>query len=180
MLKIVIRRKKSSYDFKANPAAPDSFSNNWKNNSQDDLILMDAGQPIYQCKCQSVANYCFGDMATADTVSYGDTIAEGDFEIRCFAAPRSFNGDVHEIIRTRDVDGQWIDHKAMQTTAGGFQNGRWLIHSKYSQKYGEDTAQAWSAGCLILSSSDIDGIGTILRACGVQSGDIIKGTIEEV
>lgn len=180
MLRVLVHRKKSSYDFKAYPERPDGFDNNWKNNMQDTFYLLDDDVEMYKCKVQSVANYCFGDMATADTVSYGDTIAEGDFEIRCFAAPRSFNGDVHEIIRTRDVDGQWIDHKAMQTTAGGFQNGRWLIHSKYSQKYGEDTAQAWSAGCLILSSSDIEGIGRILRACGVQSGDIIKGTIEEV
>lgn len=180
MLRILVHRKKSSYNFKAYPERPDGFDNNWKNNMQDTLYLLDDDVELYSCKVQSVANYCFGDMATADTVAHGDTIAEGEFQVRCFADPRSFHGDVHEIIKTKDIDGQWIDHKAMQTTENGFQNGRWLIHSKYSKKYGQDTAQAWSAGCLITSTGDIDGIGTILRAYGVQSGDIIPGYIEEV
>lgn len=179
MLKIEVYRKKSSYDFRANPNKPDGFDNNWKNNSQDVFVLKDDKAEMYKCKCQSVANYCFGDMATADTVTHGDTIAEGEFQVRCFADPRSFHGDVHEIIKTRDIDGQWIDHTAMQITDKGFQNGRWLIHTKYSKSRGEDTAQAWSAGCIILSSFDMEGLTSILKAFNVQAGDIINGEIIE-
>lgn len=179
MMHIKVLRRKSSYDFRVNPNK-DGFDNNWKNNSQDTLVLMDDGAELYRCECQSVANYCFGDMATADTVAHGDTIAPGEFQVRCFVDPRSFHGEVHAIIRTRDIDGQWIDHNAMQTTDGGFQNGRWLIHTRYSKKYGEDTVHAWSAGCIIISSFDMEGLNTILRACGVKDGDIIFGEILEV
>lgn len=180
MLKIVIRRKKSSYDFKANPSAPDSFANNWKNNSQDDLILMDAGQPVYQCKCQSVANYCFGEMATADSVAHGDTVAPGEFTLRLFVPPRYFHGEIHAITQTKDIDGQWIGRDAMQTTANGFQNGRWLVHDRWSSKIGADTNQAWSAGCFILSSKDLEQLNIVLRALGATPGDEIPGTVVEV
>jgi hypothetical protein len=180
MLKIVIKRQKSSYDFKANPSAPDSFANNWKNNSQDDLILMDDGQPVYQCKCQSVANYCFGEMATADSVAHGDTVAPGEFTLRLFVPPRSFHGEIHAITQTRDVDGQWIGRDAMQTTANGFQNGRWLLHDRWSSKIGADTNQAWSAGCFILSSKDLEQLNIVLRSLGATPGDEIPGTVVEV
>ena len=39
MLKLKIIRHKESYDFKLNPEKPDSFENNRKNNSIDDLLL---------------------------------------------------------------------------------------------------------------------------------------------
>lgn len=173
-------RKKSSYDFKAHPELPDGFDNNWKNNSQDDLILMDDGQPVYQCKCQSVANYCFGDMATADTVAHGDTVARGKFCVRLFVERRSFHGPIHAIVRTRDLDGQWIDHNAMQTTEKGFQNGRWLIHDRYSFKAGRDTNHAWSAGCFILSSLDLEQLAAAMRGLGLRPGDEIVGSVVEV
>ena len=179
MLRFVLKRKKSSYDFRVNPKKPDSFENNWKNNRQDWLYIYDDNVEMYRARCQSVANYCFGDMATASTVAHGDTIAEGDFQVRCFADPRSFHGHVHEIIRTRDIDGEWIDHQAMQTSENGFQNGRWLIHTNYSKRYASDTTYAWSAGCFIISSFDMDAFGVILNAYDVKPGDIINGTIVE-
>jgi len=40
MLHLHIIRYVESYDFKAEPDKPDSFSNNWKNNSLDDFILL--------------------------------------------------------------------------------------------------------------------------------------------
>ena len=123
MLKLIIIRHKESYRFKADENKPDSFSNNWKNNSLDDFILTADGAEVFKCKCQSVANYCFGDMKSGDTVS---------FTVKCFVPPRTFHGEIHAITKTRDLDAQEIDRNAMQTTKDGYQNGRWLIHDKYS------------------------------------------------
>ncbi|MGP1459912.1 MAG: hypothetical protein ACTTKL_11520 [Treponema sp.] len=44
----------------------------------------------------------------------------------------------------------------MQTTKDGYQNGRWLIHDRFSFSKGGDTNYAWSAGCFILSSKDLE------------------------
>lgn len=179
MLKIEVWRNPKSYDFKVNKFKPDGFDNNWKNNSIDKLCLIKDSIPIFCCKCQSVANYCFGDMATADTVSFGDTIAPGFFTIRCFVKPRKFHGQIHAIINTCDIDGQIIDHNAMQMNSSGFQNGRWLIHDRYSSKIKKDTNNAWSAGCLILSSQDLADFNSLLESENVKPGDEILGEILE-
>jgi hypothetical protein len=180
MLNIVIERNLKSYDFKVNPKAPSSFANNWKNNSIDWFVLFDDNAEICRFKCQSVANYCFGDYATADTVEYGDTIHEGFFKIKCFVEPRSFHGEIHGIIETKDIDGQWINRESMQTTKGGLQNGRFLIHDRYSFNTNSDTNKAWSAGCIILSSLDLETFNTLLKAYEIKAGDIIEGQIVEV
>ena len=189
MLHLHIIRYVESYDFKAQPDKPDSFSNNWKNNSLDDFILLNDDTELFKCKCQSVANYCFGDMlpgdtvsygdsiAAGDTVSYGDSIAAGDFTVRCFVPPRKFHGQIHAITQTVDIDGQRIDHNAMQTTKGGYQTGRWLIHDRFSFSKGADTIYAWSAGCFILSSKDLEDFNQTLKAHDVQAGDEIVGTL---
>lgn len=62
--------------------------------------------------------------------------------MKSFVPPRTFHGEIHAISKTRDLDGQEIDRNAMQTTKDGFQNGRWLIHDRYSQKLGRDTNYA--------------------------------------
>ena len=177
MLHLHIIRYVESYDFKAEPDKPDSFSNNWKNNSLDDFILLNDDTELFKCKCQSVANYCFGDMLPGDTVSYGDSIAAGDFTLRCFVPPRKFHGQIHAITQTVDIDGQRIDHNAMQTTKGGYQSGRWLIHDRFSFSKGADTTYAWSAGCFILASTDLELFNQTLKAHGVQAGDEIVGTL---
>ena len=180
MFALKIFRSKKSYDFKADPKKPDSFSNNWKNNSLDDFVLTKNSKEIFSCKCQSVANYCFGDMSGGDTVSHGDSVAEGEFTIKCFVPPRKFHGEIHAIIKTRDIDGQWIDHNAMQTANNGYQNGRWLIHDKFSFEKGADTNYAWSAGCFILSSKDLEAFNKILKKYGIKAGDEIQGILTEV
>ena len=179
MLSIKVLRYKNSYDFKINPSKPDGFDNNWKNNSLDWFILYDEKGELFRCHCQSVANYCFGDNATADTVSYGDTIAPGLFSVRLFAEPRNFHGEIHEIIQTQDIDGQLIDHKAMQTTDNGFQNGRWLIHDKFSKNTGKDTNYAWSAGCFILASADLESLNKLFHKYQLKSGTIVSGKVVE-
>ena len=183
MLKIKVYRNRKSYDFRADPKKADSFNNNWKNNSLDLFMLTEEENgcfvPLFQCPAQTVANYCFGDMATADTLPHGDTVAAGEFTLRCFVEPRGFHGEIHAITRTRDLDGQTIDRNAMQTTAGGFQNGRWLVHDRYSTKLGRDSNFAWSAGCFILSSQDLAKLNEVLRKEGVKPGDEIKGEVTE-
>ncbi len=180
MLNILIQRHKSSYAFKANPKLPDSFDNNWHNNSKDRLILRDDKAEVFSCRCQTVANYCFGDQKPGDTVSFGDTVAPGLFKVRLFVEPRNFHGEIHAICSTTDIDGQWINHEAMQTTKDGFQNGRWLIHDRYSKKLGTDSNYAWSAGCFILSSEDLESLNNMLKLCNAKPGTVISGRLEEI
>ena len=77
------------------------------------------------------------------------------------------------------ITGQTIDRNAMQSTAGGFQNGRWLVHDRYSFKLGKDTNCAWSAGCFILSSNDLARLNAILKNEGIKAGDEISGEVIE-
>ena len=177
---IRVERKRSSYNFKADPLSPDSFENNWKNNSQDMIIIRSKGLDEVRFHCQTVANYCFGDYATGSTVAYGDTIAPGNFKLRAFVPSRSFHGEIHAITHTKDIDGEWIDRDGMQITKGGFQNGRFLIHDRFSFKTGSDTNYAWSAGCFILSSVDLVMFNKILRAYHVMPGDLIDGLLVDV
>ena len=180
MIKFLVTRTKKSYDFRADPSKPDGFDNNWKNNSLDWLSLTDGGIELFRCRCQSVANYCFGDMATGDTCPHGDTVAPGKLTVKCFVPPRTFHGEIHAITSTTDTDGQTIDRNAMQTTAGGFQNGRWLIHDRWSARYGRDTDFAWSAGCFILSSGNLEALNTVLHSLKIQPGETIPGEVIEI
>ena len=179
MLKLTIIRHKESYRFKADESKPDSFSNNWKNNSLDDFILTADGAEVFKCKCQSVANYCFGEQRAGDTVAHGDSVAAGGFTVKCFVPPRTFHGEIHAITKTRDLDDQEIDRNAMQTTKDGYQNGRWLIHDKYSFSKGCDTNYAWSAGCFILSSKDLEAFNRVLKSHGIKAGDAVDGVLRE-
>ena len=179
MLQLKIIRYGKSYHFKADESKPDGFSNNWKNNSLDDFILTNNGAEVFKCKCQSVANYCFGEQRPGDTIAHGDTVREGTFTLRCFVPPKNFHGEIHAITKTRDIDGQEIDRNAMQTTKDGFQNGRWLIHDRYSQKLGRDTNYAWSAGCFILSSKDLEALNATLKLHGIKSGDALDSVLQE-
>lgn len=179
MLKIEVWRNRRSYNFKTAPNKPDGFDNNWKNNSIDQLMLLKDDKVLFCANAQTVANYCFGDMTPGDKVPHGDTVAEGEFTVRCFVESRNFHGEIHAITKTTDLDGQTIDRNAMQTTAGGFQNGRWLIHDKWSEKLGKDTNYAWSAGCFILSSQDLARLNSILKNEDVKAGDEIKGEVIE-
>lgn len=90
MIKFILERKKISYDFKINPNLPDGFDNNYKNNSQDWLIVQDEHCELARFKCQSVANYCFGQMKTADSVAWGDTVAPGPLKLDYLLSPVIF------------------------------------------------------------------------------------------
>ena len=43
-----------------------------------------------------------------------DSIQEGSFQIKCFVPSRSFHGEIHAIINTKDIEGQVIDENAHQ------------------------------------------------------------------
>jgi len=179
MINILVERRRESYDFRADPRRPDSFENNWKNNSLDWINIRDGEAALCRFRCQTVANYCFGEMATASTVAHGDTVAPGNFTVRAFVPPRAFHGEVHAITSARDIDGELIDREAMQITRNGFQNGRWLIHDRFSFNTGADTNYAWSAGCFIMSSADLATFNALLKKLGVKPGDLIDGTLVE-
>ena len=177
MINIRVERKRISYDFKTDPKKPDSFENNWKNNSLDRLVIRDENIEVFCCRCQSVANYCFGSYATP--IPGEATIAPGNFTLKAFVPPRNFHGEIHGITGTRSLDGDWIDCTSMKTTKGGFQNGRFLIHDRFSFNTNRDTNYAWSAGCFITSSKDLELFNQMLRTHGVKPGDLIPGLIIE-
>ena len=157
MINILVERARRSYDFRADPNKPDSFENNWKNNSLDRIVIRDGDTALCRFRCQ--------------TVAHGDTVAPDRFTVRAFVPPRNFHGEIHAITRTRDIDGEWINHEAMQVFENGFQNGRWLIHDRFSFSAGADTAYAWSVGCFIMSSADLAAFNGLLRKLGVKPGD---------
>lgn len=180
MLSIVVERRKTSYSFRLDPKSPDSFSNNIKHNMEDSFCLFDDRAEIFRCPCQSVANYCFGEMRKSMEKDAGDTIAEGQFKVKCFVEPRSYHGEIHGIIETRDIDGQWIDRESMQEYGDGEKAGRWLIHSTWSDRLKHDNPIAYSAGCIMLSSANLESFNRLLKAYEVKPGDIIPGEIVEV
>jgi len=180
MLNFRVERKKESYQYKADPAKPGSFENNWKNNSLDSLMLYDDLEMVVSLFCQTVANYCFGPHAGPKDNPHISTVAVGDFTVKAFVDPINFHGEIHAITRTRDCGGRWIDHNALQVYSKDYQLGRWLIHDKFSKKEQRDTNYAWSAGCFILSSNDLKNLNAILRQKGVKPGDLIPGSVVEV
>ena len=109
MLKLTIIRYKESYRFKADESKPDSFSNNWKNNSLDDFILTADGAEVFKCKCQSVANYCFGDMKEGDAVSFGDSVAVVSLSGKSLGPPTLFHREIQPSTKTDDIGRQEID-----------------------------------------------------------------------
>lgn len=180
MLNFLVERNLKSYNYKRNPDEPDSFENNWKNNSIDWIILKQDKSEIARFRCQTVANYCFGNQIPGDSLPHGDSLLPGSFGVKCFVEPRNFHGEIHGIVNAKDLDGQIINTESMQYTKNGFQTGRWLIHNRYSSKLKTDTHSAWSAGCIILSSPDLESLNILLRAFEIRPGTILPGELIEV
>lgn len=179
MVKIVIQRTKRSYDYKFSPEKKSDYGNNAKNNSLDWLVLYCNGEEITRLHCQSVQNLDWGKNASAGKLAYGDTIAPGSFLLRLWAQPRKFKGSVHEIIRCKTLNGLAINDNAMQIV-NGHENGRWLIHNKYNSTTHKDTNFAWSAGCIIVKTGDMELLDSALKALNLTPGMIISGEIIEV
>jgi hypothetical protein len=171
-----IFRNKLSYQYKRFPNRPDDWNNNDNNNTLDNFTLYYDEGRIFQAKVQTVANIPGG--------RYFDTIAPGPFQIKCFVDPRLFYGRIHGICNAYDLDGQLINENSIETVVGD--NGapisldRWLIHDTQSKKPKPPmtlTRVAWSAGCFIMSPSNLKAFNDILDAYKVLSNEIINGEL---
>jgi len=176
-LELLFIRLQSSLDYKFNTAL-NTFDNNWKHNGEDVARLYDreARACLFEARCQTVSNH-----PDATKYKFGDTLQTGSFGIRCFVAPRAFHGQPHGIIDAFDLEGQPIDDYSMQNDPDfpGYQNGRWLVHDRYSFKTGKDTHYAWSGGCIIFSSADLGFLNAKLRELGVKKDDVIPARLIE-
>jgi hypothetical protein len=173
-----VDRKKLSYEYKRYMSLDDSWSNNDKNNMLDDFILFYNEALLFKAKCQSIANIPNGRFL--------DTLAPGKFQIKCFVENRNYYGRIHGIVNAYDLDGQLINENSIETVKG--KNGapvdftRWLIHDMQKQKPNPPnilTRVAWSAGCLIMSPSDLEAFNEILDAYKVISGELLNAEIAE-
>lgn len=174
---IRVLRDKRSYDFKRNLKQPDSWGNNDINNMLDELRLYVDESILFQAHMQTVANILDGRFI--------DTIAPGPFKIKAFigegknADPRNFHGRIHGICNTYDLENEWIDSSCVQVT----DKNRWLVHDTQKQKPSEPmqlTRVAWSAGCFIMSPSNLEAFGNILDAYKILPGTLIDGELIEV
>ena len=125
MLKLIMIRHKESYRFKADENKPDSFSNNWKNNSLDDFILNADGAEVFKCKCQSVANYCFGEQRPGDTAAHGDSVRLAVLRLNALSRPdfstgKSTQSQKRETLTVKKLTGTQCRQQktAIKTDAG--------------------------------------------------------------
>jgi len=143
-------------------------------NMPDRFALFADEALLLSCKAQTVVN-----MTKARP---GDTVAPGPFKIRAFVENRSFRGRIHGICDTYDLEGQYINMDSVEAESGRgpVDYARWLIHD--TQKLspapiGETYPLAYSAGCIVISPSDLRALGDILDAYKVQPGDIIQAEL---
>jgi len=181
-LTILVERKRTSYNFKADIASPDSWDgdHNAKHNMEDHLVLLADGHPIWEAWGQTVAN-----MPGA---RHTDTIVPGDFFVKWDVPRRAFKGHVHGIVGAKDQDGQAIDENSVETIPG--KNGaptdwaRWIFgHSTRKNDPapdGEVTRYAWSAGCFIVSPAAQDELFRLGTMAGLKTGDKIPCKLIEV
>lgn len=171
-LYIQVERKKTSYDFKLN-AKLDSFKNNIKNNAVDTIKLYQNDKEIFIYeKIRSLLNYPGCKVA--------DSLANGNFQIKCFVDRRSYKENIHGIINAFDMEGQKIDSFSMQKD-NGLIKGRWLVHGNLNPKTNRDYNYCWSQGCIIFfETKKLEEFNTILKNIGVLPGDIINCKLLEV
>jgi hypothetical protein len=168
---IKVLRKQLSYTYKQNMSLPDDWHNNDANNSLDSFCLFLDEERIFEAKCQTVANIPGG--------RYLDTIAPGTFQMKCFVEPRSFYGRIHGICNCYDLENQWIDQNSVEVN----DKNRWLIHDTQNHKPKPPmtiTRVAWSAGCFVMSPSNLIALGTLFDAFKMNPGDLIDGSLEDV
>jgi len=173
---VKVFRNVLSYQYKRFPKRPDAWDNNDFNNMLDNFVLYADESELFRAKVQTVANIPGG--------RYFDTIVPGLFKIKCFVNPRLFYGRIHGICNTYDLDGQLINENSIETVVG--ENGapisldRWLVHDTQSKKPKPPmtlTSAAWSAGCFIMSPSNLKALGDILDAYKIQSGELINAEL---
>jgi len=169
-LSIKILRDKKSYKYKRFPNKKDDWFNNDDNNMLDDFILFAEEDRIFSAKVQTVANIPFGRFL--------DTIMPGEFDIKLFVENRKFYGDIHGICNCFDFENQRIDENSVQKNDAT----RWLVHDTQSLKPKPAmlvTRVAWSAGCFIMSSSNLNAFSRIVKAFKYNPGEFIHGILED-
>lgn len=168
---IKVFRRRISHQYKKDMTKKDEWFNNDFHNMMDLFCLFMEEERIFSAKCQTVANIPGG--------RYMDTIAVGSFKIRLFVDPRSFYGRIHGICNCYDLEGQYIDSNSIEKN----DFNRWLIHDTQSKKPKEAmmlTRVAWSAGCFVMSPSDLEAFGAIIDAFKMKSNEMIDGELLEV
>lgn len=180
--KFIIKRKKSSYNFKKNMKSKDSWNgdHNAQHNMEDEVILLFDGVAIFSCKAQTVANM--------PGCRHTDTIFPGSGSVKWDVQRRSFKGHVHGIVGFMDYDGQIIDENSVQPIVG--KNGapedwaRWIFcHSTAKNDpapEGEVTRFAWSAGCVITTPEKQSDLFSVGLSLGFKPGDLIPCKLIEV
>ena len=78
-----------------------------------------------------------------------------------------------------DIEGQPIGRDSMQIDEGE-QKGRWLFHSNRGRDCSTDYRAYWSGACFMLSSEIMRHFNTILKANGMEPGDILPVELIEV
>ena len=180
-LRILVERKKTSYQFKADMNSPDSWDgdHNAQHNMEDHVQLLDGDNPIWEAWAQTVAN-CPG-------VDHRNTIAPGSFAVKWNVQRNLFKGHIHGIILALTQGGQFVDSDSIAPIPGEegtSTDARWIFaHSTRKldpAPVGELTRYAWSAGCTIVSPEAQDDLYEVGVKAGLVDGDEIPGTLVEV
>lgn len=169
---IVVRRKRSSFDFIIDKNFKPSlnirgFLNRVKNNFGDRIQLVKETEVIYEGPVQSVANH----PDAPDNGSW--SLSTGTFDFVCFQEQRDFNCPVHGIGDGYDMLNHHIDKKSFDIENS---NKRFLLHDDQSRGpkgRGKRDSGAYSEGCLIMPQMKFAEFNAKLRVNGFKSGDRI-------
>lgn len=171
IIRIEIRRKESSHQYKFYPEQPDSWQNNRNNNMKDTLLVYEWSTPILQFPVQTVANIPGG--------RYADTVASGNFYLRTFVDERMFHGPIHGIVDAYDLESEYIDENSVQSN----DKSRWLLHDNTKKKEaprGLRLSAAWSAGCFVLDYSNLHALNRLLMSHNITRDRLLECTLYEV
>lgn len=166
---IKIIRKQGSFEYKYKEQI-NNYQNNIKNNSLDTILIMNEGTELFSANCQTVSNH--------PDFKHRDTIQKGTFKIKCFVESRKFHGEIHGIIDAYDIENQKINNYSMQLENGQLK-GRWLVHDKWYDKIQKDSKYAYSGGCFVLSSEDLEQFNKVLRKNKIVDNQVINGILVE-
>lgn len=170
MILLKVTRKKQSWNFKRDPSQ-NSFANNSQNVFLDELALIQEGNVIFLCKCQSVSNHPDSKPE--------ESIAPGKFQIKCFGPRNLYANPVHVIINAYDLEGERIREDGMQMDAESGLSGRWLIHDDWNATKGRPYSAPFSAGCIMLPYAKHRMFNAKLEELGFEKGDLIDAELVE-
>lgn len=165
---IDIKRFKGSHYFKFDKNKND-FENNINNNMLDIFRLFYKNISVFQCSCQTIANHPKYD--------YLDSLAEGNFQVKCFVPPNDYHGEIHAIINTKNLAGKIINKNSYQAGNGELK-GCWLICDNVWK--GRRLVYAYSKSSIIMYPENLEMFNSKLKKYGINGNYIIRGKIEEI